>query len=184
MFSFDFPVIFLQATSGWKSLDRKMAGNMNINKIWWERWRPKNFWRPWILCSEPIMRKHTYWKSWGLPIAFFHIEKSWENHRILLGNTKLLLSHSYGKFMKIIGLKAPGNYSASIWIYNFPICLWENPKNDHVFDFGTFGRVPEPQNHLFYPFETHGYLTKSRKSLEHSQTFEKADTEQSRRSAW
>ena len=34
--------------------------------------------------------------------------------------------HSYGKLMEILGLKAPGNYSASIWINKIPICLWEN----------------------------------------------------------
>ena len=27
----------------------------------------------------------------------------------------------------MIGQRAPGNYSVSIWSYNFSICLWESP---------------------------------------------------------
>ena len=39
-----------------------------------------------------------------------------------------LLGHFYNKFMEILGLRAPGNHSASIWFTNFSICLWENLK--------------------------------------------------------
>ena len=34
----------------------------------------------------------------------------------------------YGQLMEKIGLKAPGNGSASFWSYNFSICLCERPK--------------------------------------------------------
>ena len=35
----------------------------------------------------------------------------------------------YGHFIEMIGLKAPGDYFASIWYNNnYSICLWENPK--------------------------------------------------------
>ena len=33
-----------------------------------------------------------------------------------------LLGHSYGKDVQTIGLKAPGNYSASIWYNDFSLC--------------------------------------------------------------
>ena len=39
-----------------------------------------------------------------------------------------LLGHVYSKFGEITGLKAPGNYSASIRYNNFSICLWERPE--------------------------------------------------------
>ena len=35
----------------------------------------------------------------------------------------------YGRFMEKIGLKAPGNYSASSWTNNFSILLLENPQS-------------------------------------------------------
>ena len=45
------------------------------------------------------------------------------------------------------------------------------PKTPHFYDFGISGRVPEPQNQLFLSLETPGHLKKSRKSLEHFQTY-------------
>ena len=38
------------------------------------------------------------------------------------------------------------------------------PKTPHFYDFGTFERVPEPQNHLFSFLETAGYIKKSKKN--------------------
>ena len=69
----------------------------------------------------------------------------------------LLLGHGYCIFLEIIGLKAPGNYSASIWSYNFSICLWENPKTLISMISGVLGRVPETQHQLFLSLETSGY---------------------------
>ena len=66
----------------------------------------------------------------------------------LIGNARGLLGHLDGKFMERIGLKAPGNYSASVWSY----------RNSTFYDFGISGRVPEPQNQLFVSSETPGYL--------------------------
>ena len=34
----------------------------------------------------------------------------------------------YGNFVEIISLEAPGNYSASIWIHIFSICVRETLK--------------------------------------------------------
>ena len=36
------------------------------------------------------------------------------------------------------------------------------PQTPHFFDFGTWGRVPEPQNHYYLSLETPGHLNKSR----------------------
>ena len=74
-----------------------------------------------------------------------------------------IVGHVYGIFLEKICLKAPGNYSAPIWSYTFPICLWEHPKTLHVHDFGTLGRVPGSQNQLFLCFETPGFLKYSEK---------------------
>ena len=63
-----------------------------------------------------------------------------------------------------MGLKAPGNYSASIWINNFSICLWENPQTPHLPDFGIFEPVTKPPNQLFVSLETPGYLKEIKKS--------------------
>ena len=47
-----------------------------------------------------------------------------------------LLGHLYGKFIEIIGLKAPGNYSASSWSYNLSILFCEGPKPNISMNFG------------------------------------------------
>ena len=41
-----------------------------------------------------------------------------------------LLGYLYGKLMEIIGLKAPGNYCASIWSNKFSISLLEKQEPD------------------------------------------------------
>ena len=42
-----------------------------------------------------------------------------------------------------------------------------DPQNPHLYDFGTFGRVPEPQNQFCLSLETPGYLNKIEKILNH-----------------
>ena len=37
------------------------------------------------------------------------------------------------------------------------------PQNLHFYDLGIFGRVPEPQHHLFLSLETPGYLKQIQK---------------------
>ena len=38
------------------------------------------------------------------------------------------LGNCYGEFMEKICFKAPRNYAASVWTYNFSMCLCERPK--------------------------------------------------------
>ena len=45
-----------------------------------------------------------------------------------LSGVLLLFDYLVGKCVSIIGLKAPGDYYASIWSDNFSMCLWENLK--------------------------------------------------------
>ena len=47
----------------------------------------------------------------------------------------------YGKFMEKMGLKAPGNYSASFWISNFSILLLENHQTSIFMISGFLGLV-------------------------------------------
>ena len=39
-----------------------------------------------------------------------------------------LFYHSYGKYVQIIGLRAPGNYSDQFWLDKISISLCEGPK--------------------------------------------------------
>ena len=41
------------------------------------------------------------------------------------------------------------------------------PKNHRFYDFGIFGRVPEPQNQLCLSLETPGYLKSFKKNPTH-----------------
>ena len=50
----------------------------------------------------------------------------------------LFVGHFCGKFMQMIGLKAPGNYSASIWFNNFSTCSTENFRHC---SFGEFTEI-------------------------------------------
>ena len=59
-----------------------------------------------------------------------------------------------------ICLKAPGNYSASIWSYNFSICLCERPKPNIFINSGFLKHVGP----LSYGFEYTKVLSKSKKS--------------------
>ena len=38
-------------------------------------------------------------------------------------------------------------------------------KNPHLYDFGIFGRVPEPQNQYYLSLETPGYVKQFKKQL-------------------
>ena len=70
--------------------------------------------------------------------------------------------HFYCKYYEKNSRKAPYNYSASFWIGNFSISLWERSKTPNFHEFGIFERVLEPQNQLFLFLETPGYLKQSR----------------------
>ena len=62
-----------------------------------------------------------------------------------------LLGHFHGKHVQIIGLKAPGNYSASIWYNTFSICFWERQKTltSMILDFLDVSRSPPPKPTIF-----------------------------------
>ena len=66
----------------------------------------------------------------------------------------------------MIGLKAPGNYSALIWNNKISICLWERAKLIICMVSGVFEPATKPQNQLFLSLETPGHLKQSRKSLQ------------------
>ena len=57
------------------------------------------------------------------------------NHRktigTLLETIRSFSNHFYCIFVEIMGLKAPVNYSASIWYDKISICLCESPKTPH-----------------------------------------------------
>ena len=77
------------------------------------------------------------------------------------------LSFFYGDFLEIIGLKAPGNYSASIWSNIFSICLWESPKL-FISMISAFLDVSRPpKTNYFYLWRHQDTQRKSKKSLEH-----------------
>ena len=69
----------------------------------------------------------------------------------------------YCKSTEMIGVKALGNYSDSIWINNLSILLLGNLNNPHFYDFGIFEPKPKPQNQLFLSLETPGHLNKIKK---------------------
>ena len=48
--------------------------------------------------------------------------------------------------------KAPCSYSASFWISNFSIPLWENPKTPHAHDFRIVGRVHDSHQPTIFVF--------------------------------
>ena len=59
------------------------------------------------------------------------------------------LGRFYGKYHCIIGLKAPGNYSAPDWSNKIPILLFEKTKISNFHDFWIFEPV-EPRIYSFY----------------------------------
>ena len=76
-----------------------------------------------------------------------------------------LISHFYGKFIEIIGLKARGNYSGpflGLITFRFAYGRVHAPSFPHFYDFGIFGRALEPQNQLFLSLETPGHLKRPR----------------------
>ena len=74
------------------------------------------------------------------------IGKSWER---IWENCRPCLSRFHGKCMEMICLKAPGNYSASVWTYNFSICLCERSKPNISMISGFL----RPVGTLIYGFE-------------------------------
>ena len=59
--------------------------------------------------------------------------------------------------MEIIGLKAPGNYSAT---YNLSLCLWESPQLLISMISGFLDVSPSPKNQHDLSLETPGHPTK------------------------
>ena len=80
-----------------------------------------------------------------------------------MGNVRPFLGDFYGTYVKvkILGLKAPGNYSASIWYIIFSILLLERAKNLNL---GIVGRVQTTQNQLFLSLEAPGYHNKNQEN--------------------
>ena len=70
-----------------------------------------------------------------------------------------LSGHFYGKYIEIIGLKAPGNDSASIRINEIRF-QYRITQNSSFHDFCNFGRAMPFQNQLFLSLETPGYVRK------------------------
>ena len=60
----------------------------------------------------------------------------------------------YGKFMKKMCSKAPGNYSAPYWSYNFSICSWENLNLLISMISGFWDVSPSPKRQLYLSLET------------------------------
>ena len=83
-------------------------------------------------------------------------DQSSEDHKKIMakssdniGNLRWLFGNFYGKLTEIIGLQAPGNYSASIRTYNFLICLWERPKLLISMILGFLEVSPSPKTNIF-----------------------------------
>ena len=73
----------------------------------------------WVFLLQPCLSLATY--RTGI-LLVNHLENYWkscENHMNIIGNICAIvwycLGHLYGAIMRIISLKAAGNYSASIW---------------------------------------------------------------------
>ena len=91
-----------------------------------------------------------------------------ENHRKCFRHLRLhFVGHLYGKFMEIIGLESPWNYSASIWNNKIQIFIIGEPKSPHFHDLGICGPVTKPQSQLCLTLETPGLLKKIKKSPTH-----------------
>ena len=58
-------------------------------------------------------------------VVFWKSIEIMENYREIIGNifenVRSCSGHFYGTYVQIVGLKAPGNYSASIWINKISI---------------------------------------------------------------
>ena len=109
-----------------------------------------SLWNPCLPISFDPWEKHKeiIGKSWEI------IGQSCEHHRKIIrflfkafvGNCW----HFYCHFVEIIDSKAPGNYFASIWTYNFLICLWEGLKL-LISMTSTFLDVsPAPKSNIIY----------------------------------
>ena len=67
----------------------------------------------------------------------------------VLENVRPLLGHLYGKYVEMIGLKAAGNYSATIWYFKISICLWEKVKLLTSMILGFLNPPPGPKTKYF-----------------------------------
>ena len=72
------------------------------------------------------------------------------------------LSNFDSEFVEKICLKVPGNYSASIWIDNFSICVRENKKTCISMILGFLNPSPSPKTN-YLSLETPGYLKEIKK---------------------
>ena len=68
-----------------------------------------------------------------------------------------------GKFMEIIGLKAPGNYSGPFWSSNFSILILENLRDLISMISGFLNASPAPKTNYCLSSEAPGYLKQSKK---------------------
>ena len=108
--------------------------------------------KAWDLGDPELNRKSKFSKSMYL-----------ENHRRIIGNSlgdllAVCLGHFYGQYVSIIGLKAPGNYSASIWINKILICFLENPKLPISMISGFLNPSPSAKTIYCLSLETPGHL--------------------------
>ena len=113
--------------------------------------------------TKPEVEKHESfgWKPWGFtdPLVEEYLEftnhrkiigKSLETHRKHICKCAFIFGHFYNKFMEIISLKAPGNYSGSIWTDNFSFCLWQNLKIIISMVSRLSNASPSPKTNIIY----------------------------------
>ena len=105
---------------------------------------------PWVAQIHESLGPHG-WCS----LAFWHLLR--------------LLKHLYGKFTEKIGLKAPGNYSASFWSYNFSLCSWERPKNLISMIPGFVDASMSPKTNMIHRWRHQDTLNNPRKCKNHFQ---------------
>ena len=68
----------------------------------------------------------------------------------ILGDALAFFSYFHGTYVFIIGLKALGNYSASIWINEIPILLLENQRTFISMTSGFLDPPPSLKTNCFY----------------------------------
>ena len=107
------------------------------------------------LYRPAVVRKPSSVRLWHAPRM--GSEQQSENHWKTIRRHFAFLGNIDGNFIEIISLKALRNYSVLIW-YFFSICLWREPKNSHLNDFGILGRVQTAQHQLILSSETPGHL--------------------------
>ena len=93
------------------------------------------------------------------------------NHKKIIGENQEILEnarpcwgHFYNKIMEKICLKAPWYYSAPIWTYYFPICLWERPKLLISMISGLWDGSLSPKTNIIYLWRPQDTSNNPRKS--------------------